>query len=602
MILISGSGRDLQQIELLYQRHFKRGDVLVSAEVEGAAPLIVKNQSAHTQPIQTTTAPSPIPPTTLSQAGTFSICASKAWETKAVMSAWWVNWDQVSKTVKETGDYIEEVGKFVIVGNKNYLPPAQLALGYAVLWVTGEANQGHPEDEQAAAQVEPAGEDSTTTAVEGKRGDDEEQSNEDENESEEEESDDEEFPDVQIQIEGGESDGEDTKPDAYTKEAETSISAGDAEDEGNEGSRAQASGKKHLSAKERRELKKEKSGQVPTSPAPGKAPPNVPKATPQSQSPVQVPRGKKHTSKHKRKLAEKYALLSEDEKEMARELLGVGGSPLGTGASPVDTVGSKVLSKEDEKAAEELAQREKKKEQHLRAQAHGKIAEAKRFGWKLPSVTFVTPPVKASTGEGPEKDIGEADEVMEEAQQEESLDFTRLTGVPSNAASIIDAIPVCAPYSALGRYKYKVKLLPAMGGASKDVQKKQKAVKDIVGGWVRVGEPVRPGAEGKGGVGGGMGKGRGVGMGFQGWDEQGIDLERMWPTEWELLKNWRVEESLNCVPVSRVRVVGDAGEGKREGGKGGGGGGAWKGKMGGKGGKGKDKDESGKVGKGGKRR
>ena len=85
------------------------------------------------------------------------------------MSAWWVNWDQVSKTVKETGDYIEAVGKFVIAGNKNYLPPAQLALGYAVLWVTGEANQGYLEGEQATAQLEQPGEEG---AAEEKEGDD----------------------------------------------------------------------------------------------------------------------------------------------------------------------------------------------------------------------------------------------------------------------------------------------------------------------------------------------------------------------------------------------------------------------------------------------
>ena len=601
--------------------------MLVSAEIEGAAALIVKNQNAYTQSIQNATSHSPVPPTTLAQAGTFSICASKAWETKAVMSAWWVNWDQVSKMFKETGDYIEEVGRFVIVGSKNYLPPAQLGLGYAVLWVTGEANQGYLEGEQATAQPEQADEEGTTE----REGDDEEtQPNKDENELEEEESDDEEFPDVQIQSEGAESDEEDTKTDnergntSEVNEAEASIPAGEsvdvakadlAEDEGNEESRVQGSGKKRLSAKERRELKKGKGGQVTVSPpsspspAPGKLPRIAPKATiapTQAQSLAQAPRGKKHTSKHKKKLAEKHALLSDDEREMARELLGVGGStPSGTGTPFVDTADGKALSKEDEKAAEELAQRQKKKEQHLRAQALGKATEAKRFGWKLPSVMLATPapPVQISTGEGLDKETEEADgegELTNEAQQEGSLDFTCLAGMPSNAAGIVDAIPVCAPYSALGRYKYKVKLLPAVGGASKDVQKKGKAVKDIVGGWVRVGEPVRPGVGGKGGAGGGVGKGRGVGMGFEGWDEQGVDVEKMWPREWELLKNWRAEEILNCVPVSRVRVVGAVSGGKGEGGKGGGA--AWKGKAGGRGGKGKDKSEGGKVGKVGKRK
>ncbi|KAF8453500.1 fibronectin-binding protein A N-terminus-domain-containing protein [Terfezia claveryi] len=600
-------GRDPQQTELLYQRHFKPGDVLVSAEIEGAATLIVKNQNAHIPSLQTTTSHSPISPTTLAQAGTFSICTSKAWETKAVMSAWWVNWDQVSKTVKETGDYIGEVGRFVIAGSKNYLPPAQLGLGYAVLWVTGEANQGYLEGEQATVQLEQAGEEGPT---EREGDDDERQPNEDENESEEEESD-EEFPDVQIRSEGEDND-EDTKTDnegEYTSEVnetETLISVGEsvdvakanfAEDEGNDESRVQSPGKKHLSAKERRELKKAKSTTSP-SPSPSPAAGNVPKIalkTTTAPTPAQAPRGKKHTSKQKKKLAVKYALLSDDEREMARELLGT---------LSVDTAGRKALSKEAEKAVEELAQRQRKKEQQLRAQALGKVAEAKRFGWKLPSVTLVTParPAQSSTREDLDKETEEADgegEPTNDAQQEGPLDFTRLTGMPSSAAGIVDAIPVCAPYSALGKYKYKVKLLPAVGGASKDVQKKGKAVKDIVGGWIKVGEPLRPGTSGKGGAGGGIGKGRGVGMGFEGWDEQGVDVEKMWPREWELLKNWRAEEILNCVPVSRVRVVGIASGRKGEGGKGGNS--TSKGKAGGGGGKGKS-DGGGKAGKGGKRK
>ncbi|RPB20220.1 hypothetical protein L211DRAFT_529890 [Terfezia boudieri ATCC MYA-4762] len=614
-------GRDPQQTELLYQRHFKLGDVLVSAEIEGAATLIVKNQNAHTLSLQTTTSHSPIPPTTLAQAGTFSICTSKAWETKAIMSAWWVYWDQVSKTVKETGDYIEEVGRFVIAGSKNYLPPAQLGLGYAVLWVTGEANQGYLEGEQATVQSEQAGEEGPT---EREGDDDERQPNEDESEPEEEESD-EEFPDVQIQSEGEENDEEDTKTDnegeypSEVNETETLISVGEsvdvakanfAEDEGNDESHVQSPGKKHLSAKERRELKKAKGGQATASPSPSPSPAagnvlkNAPKTTTAS-TPAQAPRGKKHTSKHKKKLAVKYALLSDDEREMARELLGAGGSTRpGTGTLSVDIAGRKALSKEDEKAVEELAQRQRKKEQQLRAQALGKAAEAKRFGWKLPSVTLVGPvhPAQSSTSEDLDKETQEADgegELMNEVQQEGPLDFTRLTGMPSSAAGIVDAIPVCAPYSALGKYKYKVKLLPAVGGASKDVQKKGKAVKDIVGGWIKVGEPVRPGTSGKGGAGGGVGKGRGVGMGFEGWDEQGVDVEKMWPREWELLKNWRAEEILNCVPVSRVRVVGIARGGKGEGGKGGNA--ARKGKAGGGGGKG-NSEGGGKAGKGGKRK
>jgi hypothetical protein len=66
----------------------------------------------------------PIPPITLSQAGTMAICQSRAWDAKIVTSAYWVQSDQVSKTA-QTGEYLT-TGSFMIRGKKNYLPPVQV--------------------------------------------------------------------------------------------------------------------------------------------------------------------------------------------------------------------------------------------------------------------------------------------------------------------------------------------------------------------------------------------------------------------------------------------------------------------------------------------
>ena len=643
MNILLYSGRDPQQTELLYQRHFKRGDVLVSADIEGAAMLIVQNRNPYTIAQENSrTAPTPIPPNTLAQAGTFSICASKAWESKAVMSAWWVNWDQVSKTVKETGDYVVESGKLVIDGVKNYLPPAQLVLGYAVLWATGDKSA-----DKIVTHEEEEGEQNKdgTEGVEGEReveGEDNE--NDEEGDEQGEDSDDEEFPDAQIAF-GGEDSGKEGALDAQVQEAEvpqpspeaaevppersTSEQIEEHDEEGTPTQPSQPSGKKHLSAKERKELKSRPgAGLESPVPIPSPAPSNA-----QPKPPAQVLRGKKNTSKHKKKLAEKYALLSDDEREIARELLGVGGGTThsGTGTPSVDGTGGKTQSRDAEKKAEEQAERQRKREQHLRAQALGKAAEAKRFGRSVPpgvlavlntamptnDVMRAVPNTTAlSIGSKIVEDRGGGEEAREEEagvvappddQQDPAVDLTRFTGMPSHENQIVDAIPVCAPYSALGKYKYKMKLVPAMGGQSSAAEKKGKAVKGIIAGWVRLGEPARASQGGKGGSGGGLGKGRGIGMGFSGWDEAGVDVEKVWPREWELLKNWRPEESLNCVPVSRLKVIGGVGE-KGEGGKGGkgggGGGGAkGKGKAGGKGAKGKEKEEGGKGGgKGGKKK
>lgn len=594
------SGRDAQQTELLYERHFKRGDVFVTADIDGAATLVVKNHYTDLQS-QRSSVPPPVPPTTLSQAGTFSICASKAWETKAVLSAWWVSWEQVTKTLKESNYYIEVPGKFSITGVKNYLPPAQLALGYAVLWVIGETNQVTVDESQSTANMESfVNQDEVKYAADeekGDGGDEEEKANQEENEAGEEESDDEEFPDVQIQSGGEESDkdvaevalGESQRD--YLEEVQNLTSSetvikvpkeGDDEILGGQetiASHPHPTSKKLLSSEERSSLQKSKVAV--SSPAP----PAVMTASSSKSftSQSQVPRGKKLNSKHKRKLAEKYALLSDDERKIARELLGIGGTAPGGVIPPMNTS----PSTKDEKASEEVATRQRKQEQHLRAQTLGKAAEARRFGWTLPG-TNVLPDVGTIN---PEEDgLGEGAEGQAVIAMNFSLDLGRFTGMPPTAASIIDAIPLCAPYSALGNYKYKAKFLPAIGGASKDVQKKSKAVSNIVGGWVRLGEPARPGAGGKAGVGGGVGKGRGVGMGFEGWDEQGVDVDKMSLREWELLKNWKISEGLNCIPVGKVKVVGGLSGIKGESGKGG------------KGGKGAKGGKDGKDGKGAKKK
>ncbi|CAG8698530.1 10699_t:CDS:2, partial [Scutellospora calospora] len=96
------AGRDMQQNELLVKRHLRKGDLYVHADLHGAATVIIKNNNAN----------QPVPPSTLLQAGTMSVCQSKAWEAKIVTSAYWVHADQVSKTAP-TGEYLT-TGSFMI--------------------------------------------------------------------------------------------------------------------------------------------------------------------------------------------------------------------------------------------------------------------------------------------------------------------------------------------------------------------------------------------------------------------------------------------------------------------------------------------------------
>lgn len=158
------AGRDAQQNELLVKKYLGNGDVYVHADVHGAGSLVVKN---HMYPALKTP-----PPKTLHEAGTFSICFSRAWEAKIVTSAWWVRAEQVSKTAP-SGEYLG-TGSFMIRGHKNFLPPMQLSLSFGFLFALDEEKrkekmierkrreaEGSFEDEQGDAyekyRIEPVG-------------------------------------------------------------------------------------------------------------------------------------------------------------------------------------------------------------------------------------------------------------------------------------------------------------------------------------------------------------------------------------------------------------------------------------------------------------
>jgi predicted ribosome quality control (RQC) complex YloA/Tae2 family protein len=122
------AGRDAQQNELLVKKYLRAGDAYVHADVHGAGSLVVKN---HVYPQLKTP-----PPKTLHEAGTFSICFSRAWEAKIVTSAWWVKAEQVSKTAP-SGEYLG-TGSFMIRGQKNFLPPMQLSLSFGFIFALDE--------------------------------------------------------------------------------------------------------------------------------------------------------------------------------------------------------------------------------------------------------------------------------------------------------------------------------------------------------------------------------------------------------------------------------------------------------------------------------
>ncbi|KAI9761660.1 MAG: hypothetical protein M4579_000894 [Chaenotheca gracillima] len=580
-------GRDVQQNEMLYKRYLRRGDIYVHADLHGAATVIIKNNPS--------TPDAPIPPSTLSQAGNLSVASSKAWDSKAGMSAFWVNSDQVSKSAP-TGEYLP-TGSFMVRGKKNFLPPAQLLLGFAVMFqISEESKARHVKhrlregdvdtkgDSKVAseARADAAMESEVTRHTENLTLDDKEGvknngddagNGKDGDDSDEEDEEDEDFPDAKLDS-GSESDGDDvsdngknnplqTARNGAFSEANAHESGGESDTDHDEGYETDGladgaskvaedathseakGGVRHLSARERRLLRKGQQADThPTSAngsdvtdgedshteeptatnlSTGQSTPST-QSKPNAASRVRGKRGKQ------KKLATKYANQTPEDRAAAMSLLG--------SAAAQQKASADAKSKEDREAEREF-QKQRRREQHERAAREtAEHEEVRRLMHE------------------------EGVETLDNAEEEEhtSALLDTFVGTPLPGDEILEAIPVCAPWAALGRYKYKVKLQPGS-------VKKGKAIREILGRWVSAGT--------------GKASGKAV-------DDRSEDTERMWPREVELLKTWKDTEVLNTVPVSKVRVMmsgGMAGGDKA----GGGAGGKGKGKGKGRGGKGSKK-------------
>lgn len=519
------AGKDAQQNEILYRRHLRKGDIYVHADLHGAATVIIKNNPS--------TPEAPLPPSTLSQAGHLAVCTSSAWDSKAGMSAWWVNADQVSKTAP-TGEYLT-TGGFMIRGKKNFLAPAQLLLGFAVLFEISEESKARHvkhrlQDNESTASEAPESTDGETVdssvvgngSVDGDSDDDFPDAAQPvpltESVAGGSEEDDDDFPDASgtadrgsdhdddhqartnpLQVNGTRSEREKAKED-ITHELASNETEDDSEDSTGEEMEGAASKPPALDA----------------SPAQDHAT-NKPATMTQSSSSKPPARGKRGKAK---KAAAKYANQDEEDRATAMKLLGSRAAEEKREAEAAEKAAKK-------ESAEEA--RARRRAQHEKAQKEGLEAEEIR---------------RLNLEEGVDE-LGE-----DEASALTELDA--LVGTPLPGDEILEAVPICAPWAALTKYKYKAKLQPGQ-------QKKGKAVREVLGRWTKdAADPKKV-------------------------DVSGHDSERIWPREADLIRGWKETEVVGIIPVKSVRVMmsgSGAGGEKAKGGKGGG-----KGGRGGKGSK-----------------
>ena len=135
------AGRDPQQNEHLVRKVLQPSDIVLSTDfgrAAGQVAVVVKNANPGRQ----------LPPSTLAQAGAFAVCLSDAWGAKVVTSAWWARYGQVT-----WGAF----GMTLMRGDKQFLPPSPLVMGFAWMFGVDEASwlKNHVDERKLKMYLEP---------------------------------------------------------------------------------------------------------------------------------------------------------------------------------------------------------------------------------------------------------------------------------------------------------------------------------------------------------------------------------------------------------------------------------------------------------------
>lgn len=386
--LILGA-RDKVQAEMLLSKYFVNGDVLINSDIDDAPVVICKNFIPGSNPI---------PPSTLLQAGTMCTCFSRAWEAKIVTSAFYVSFEQV---LRQMNGQKLPTGGFIITGKKNYLPPAQLIYGIALLFEVDEKSskahylerrpwaRGGGEENLPLTQEQTDSKANENVEDEGEQVSDDDTSDKELNQSLISIS----LPaEAESKISESESDVEfpDTQVESLVKSSEIDLHIKDSSDTVNQMARNVAD----------------------TESQPQKSP-NLTKP---------LPRGKKGKIK---KIKEKYGDQDEDVKAAMIDLLAPDKDPQPKG------------KKAKAKAANSIQIEERQKK------------------WEKAKLE------KQNTSKQLDKTgMGNSSIINDEAVNMDISPIDYLTGQPNDTDNILHCVPVCAPWIAMQKYKYKIKLIP----------------------------------------------------------------------------------------------------------------------------------------------
>lgn len=382
------AGRDIAQIDFIYYRYFNnKTDLLVSNDLEDGLRVFIKNPYKNAD----------IPPSTLLQAGIFSLSTTKAWENKMVTSPWFVKGSDVSK--RDYDGSILPTGLLNISKEKTYLPPCQLVLGFGLLWIgdqeTTKKYKGQAENRRNDIGLEIANSDEGTKSK---------------------------IEELKLMVDKlGKQLEKDlrliNKSDDSSPQEVDGIEDDADNEEDDDNSVREASGK-----------------------APG----------PNDQIQVRI-RGKKSKLK---KIKQKYGDQDEEERKLRMSVLGTlkqveqRSSSSNSGKATGNTNGNQPGSSSASSAINWRAARKKQQEHNQLKKILGELEE---------STQTTTDEGKESTEDAVE---AEQDDDEGEIKDDEPY-YNVISGLipsPNKTDVIIDAIPVFAPWNSLQKFKYKLKV------------------------------------------------------------------------------------------------------------------------------------------------
>eukprot|EP01129_Flabellula_baltica_P010729 TRINITY_DN4566_c0_g1_i1.p1 TRINITY_DN4566_c0_g1~~TRINITY_DN4566_c0_g1_i1.p1 ORF type:complete len:850 (-),score=251.70 TRINITY_DN4566_c0_g1_i1:13-2562(-) len=338
----------------------------------------------------------PVPDRTLEEAGSFALCYSSAWKNKVSTSTYWVHDDQVSKTAP-SGEYIA-AGGFMIRGKKNIMKHSQLVMGFGVLFKLSDESIIQHENDKLDEQDDS----SWATDVEEEVNPDDEVLDDSDIEDD----------DNQDAYGGAEnmSDSEELDMDMFSVPLVREENADDVAegitlveeiDETETVTNENVNNDQTTNTKER------------------------------GPRPVEYKRGQKTRAKKR----EKYNWQTEEERQIAMEFL--------QGKKEVEEEKAPVENPKEMSKLEKVMLRKEIEER--RTQQEREEEEIRNL-FKQEKLELLTP-----------EDIERLKELEADGL---GINLSSFTGRPREGDELLYAIPVCAPFSTLKHYKYKVKVLP----------------------------------------------------------------------------------------------------------------------------------------------